>query len=84
MGRTVDVHEARDHLSPLLEAVEQGEDVVITRAGRPVARLVRVVPVVSASRRRAPGTWRGQVFIADDFDETPESVITAFRGDTGS
>ncbi len=78
MGQTVNVHEAKTHLSRLLEAVERGEDVVIARAGRPVARLV---PVVPAPRRREPGTWRGQGCIADDFDETPESVIAGFHGD---
>jgi len=81
MAQTVNVHEAKTHLSRLLEAVERGEDVVIARAGRPVARLV---PVVPAGQRREPGAWRGQGFIADDFDETPESVIAAFHGDVRS
>jgi prevent-host-death family protein len=81
MERTVNVHEAKTHLSRLLEAVERGEDVVIARAGKPVARLVAIAP---APRRREPGAWRGQVFMADDFDETPESVIAAFHGDSGS
>jgi prevent-host-death family protein len=81
MEHTVNVHEAKTHLSRLLEAVERGEDVVIARAGRPVARLV---PLAPALRRREPGAWRGRVVIADDFDETPDSVIAAFHGDSGS
>jgi prevent-host-death family protein len=81
MGQTVNVHEAKTHLSRLLEAVERGEDVVIARAGKPVARLV---PVTVRREPRVPGTWRGRVFIADDFDETPESVLAAFRGESGS
>jgi prevent-host-death family protein len=80
MERTVNVHEAKTHLSRLLEAVEQGEDVVIARAGKPVARLV---PVVPTSRHREPGAWRGRVIIAEDFDETPDSVIAAFSGESG-
>ncbi len=78
MSRTVNVHEAKTHLSKLLEAVEAGEDVVIARAGKPIARLV---PVATRTAPRTPGSWRGRVFIADDFDETPEELIVAFRGD---
>ncbi|SFK71583.1 type II toxin-antitoxin system Phd/YefM family antitoxin [Geodermatophilus ruber] len=81
MAQTVNVHEAKTHLSRLLEAVERGEDVVIARAGRPVARLV---PAGIPAQARTPGAWRGRVVIADDFDETPESVLAAFRGDAGS
>ncbi|RFU20746.1 type II toxin-antitoxin system Phd/YefM family antitoxin [Geodermatophilus marinus] len=80
MVRTVNVHEAKTHLSRLLEAVEAGEDVVIARSGKPVARLV----LVSVAREpRQPGAWRGRGYLADDFDETPESVLAAFRGETG-
>src|SRR3954470_455500 len=50
------VHEAKTHLSRLFEAVGRGEDVVIARAGRPVARLV---PVTVAAQPRVPGAWRG-------------------------
>lgn len=77
MTRVVNVHEACTHLSRLLEAVDDGEDVVIGRAGKPVARLV---PVGPAAERR-PGVWRGQVVTADDFDHTPDSVIVEFYGD---
>ncbi|GAB3462768.1 type II toxin-antitoxin system Phd/YefM family antitoxin [Kineococcus endophyticus] len=77
MTRTVNVHEAKTHLSRLLEAVEQGEDVVIARAGKPVARLVPVPARVA----RVPGTLKGQVVIADDFDETPVDVVASFYDD---
>ena len=79
MSRTVNVHEAKTHLSRLLEAVEAGEDVVIARAGKPIARLV---PAAVRIQPRTPGAWRGRVAIADDFDETPEDLIAAFHGDT--
>jgi prevent-host-death family protein len=81
MTRTVNVHEAKTHLSRLLEAVERGEDVVIARAGKPIARLV---PATARLKPRTPGAWRGQGWIADDFDETPEELIAAFHGDAGS
>ena len=77
MTRTVDVHEAKTHLSRLLEAVEQGEDVVIARAGKPVARLV---PARSRGSRR-PGSWKGRVVVAADFDETPADLVAAFSDD---
>jgi prevent-host-death family protein len=78
VSRTVNVHEAKTHLSRLLEAVEAGEDVVIARAGKPIARLV---PATMRTEPRIPGAWRGQGFIADDFDETPDDLIAAFHGD---
>ncbi|WP_370441099.1 type II toxin-antitoxin system Phd/YefM family antitoxin [Kineococcus halophytocola] len=73
----MNVHEAKTHLSRLLEAVEQGEDVVIARAGKPVARLV---PARSRAPR-VPGAWKGQVVVPDDFDETPQEIVAAFYGD---
>jgi len=74
--RTVNVHEAKTHLSRLLEAVEAGEDVVIARAGKPVARLV---PAQAATARRA-GAWKGRVVIADDFDEADTAIASIFGG----
>lgn len=78
MTTTVNVHEAKTHLSRLLDAVERGEDVVIARAGKPVARLV---PAVPAGFVRVPGTWKGRVVIAEDFDDTPGDVVAAFYGE---
>lgn len=73
--RTVNVHEAKSQLSRLLLAVEHGEDVVIARAGRPVARLV---PASAPGLGRAPGAWRGRMRVADDFDDTPDEIIAGF------
>jgi prevent-host-death family protein len=63
----VNIHEAKTHLSKLLERVEGGEEIVIARAGRPVAVLapLREKP----KERRKLGAWKGQVWISDDFDE---------------
>jgi len=74
----VNVHEAKTHLSRLLERVEAGEEIIISRAGRPVARLVSYRGLRS---RRHPGSWRGQVRIAPDFDELPADLAGAFRGE---
>jgi prevent-host-death family protein len=72
----VNIHEAKTHLSRLVERVEAGEEVVIARAGRPVARLV---PFRARTRPRTPGLWRGQVKLAADFDATDEDVLAAFE-----
>ncbi|WP_432489586.1 type II toxin-antitoxin system Phd/YefM family antitoxin [Kineococcus sp. SYSU DK018] len=73
----MNVHEAKTHLSRLLEAVERGEDVVIARSGKPVARLV---PARSRGARR-PGSWKGQAAIAADFDRTSDELVAAFHED---
>ena len=73
----VNVHEAKTQLSRLLERVAAGEEVIIGKAGRPVARLV---PYVDRPQPRAPGRWRDRVRIAADFDDTPEEIISAFEG----
>lgn len=73
----MNVHEAKTHFSRLLAEVEQGREVVITRAGRPVAKLVPY----SAPSRRVPGGWEGRVRMAEDFDALDEAVIAAFEGD---
>jgi len=78
MASQVNVHEAKTHLSKLLERVEAGEEIVIARAGRPVARLA---PLTPAREPRRGGQWKGRVWIADDFDELPEDIMAAFRGE---
>jgi prevent-host-death family protein len=61
--RIVDVRRAKTEISQLLAGVEAGEDIVIARAGIPVARLVPV-----RARERTPGRLKGRLHIADDFD----------------
>lgn len=73
---TVNVHEAKTHLSRLLERVERGEEIVIARAGKPVARLVPVEPV---ERRRPMGLYKGRIWMSEDFDEPlPWQVFPGF------
>jgi prevent-host-death family protein len=74
----VNMHDAKTHLSRLVERVEAGEEIVISRAGRPVAKLV---PIRGGGRPRTPGVWRGRVVIHDDFDVLPPDVAAAFRGE---
>lgn len=79
MTASVNVYEAKTHLSQLLDRAAAGEEIVIARAGRPVARLVALRD--DSSRRRVPGAWRGKVSIADDFDELPADLQAAFGGE---
>jgi prevent-host-death family protein len=74
--KIVNVHEAKTHLSRLLERVEHGAEVVIARAGHPVARLIPY----ARPGRRVLGADRGLGFIAADFDATlPAEVIADFE-----
>ena len=74
----INVYEAKTHLSKLLERVAEGEELVLGRAGKPMARLV---PFREVRQPRKPGRLAGKVWIAPDFDETPEDIIAAFEGD---
>ena len=72
---TVNVHEAKTHLSRLLERVERGEEIVIARAGKPVARLVAIEPVP----HRPMGLYEGQIHVSADFDEPlPWQIFPGF------
>ncbi len=76
--RTVNIHEAKTHLSRLVEEASEGEEIVIARAGKPVARLV---PARKGRRRRRLGVLAGKLAIPADFDAPlPEEVIAAFEG----
>lgn len=72
----VNVHEAKTHLSRLLERVEQGEEIVIARNNRPIARLV-----AHTGTERRPGSLQGRLRIGEDFDDPlPDELIDAFGG----
>jgi prevent-host-death family protein len=72
------MHEAKTKLSQLVERAEAGEDIVLSRNGKPVAR---IVPIASTSSLAAVrGAWRNRLRIADDFDELPDDIAEAFGG----
>ena len=68
MSDAINIHEAKTHLSRLVERVEAGEEIVIARGGKPV---VRLVPLGLRTRPRQLGTLRGKVWLAEDWD-SPE------------
>jgi prevent-host-death family protein len=66
---TFNIHEAKTHLSKLIERLAAGEEIVIAKAGKPVAKLV---PYVEDNRPRKAGAWKGKVWLAPDWD-SPEA-----------
>jgi prevent-host-death family protein len=74
----VNMHEAKTHLSRLVERAAAGEEIIIGKAGKPMARLI---PYQERQERRQFGRLKGRIWIADDFDETPEWLIKMFEGE---
>ncbi len=77
-AHTVNIHEAKTHLSRLLEEVAAGREVIISKAGTPIARLV---PLEKKERTLKFGALKGQLWISDDFDAPlPAHVLAEFEG----
>lgn len=74
-GVIANMHEAKTHLSRLVERAAAGEDVVIARAGKPIARLV---PYTEERKPRVPGAWAGKIWMSPDFDEPDDELIDLF------
>lgn len=74
---TVNIHEAKTHLSAILKRVESGEDILIAKAGHPVARLS---PLSPAAGRRQPGSAKGRLVVSETFMEPlPLEVLREFE-----
>jgi prevent-host-death family protein len=73
----VNIHEAKTNFSKLVERAARGEQIIIGKAGKPVAKLV---PYTEEFARK-PGAWKGRVHISPGFDELPEEIAAAFTGD---
>jgi prevent-host-death family protein len=70
----VNVHEAKTHLSRLLERVSRGEEIVIAKDGHPVAKLIAIAPL-----ERKPGRLKGRIRIGKNFDAPlPKGIAKAF------
>ncbi len=77
--KKVNIYEAKTRLSQLVDQAASGQDVVIARAGRPVARLTRLA---GTSRKRRLGVLDGRFRIPDDFNRPlPDEVLRSFEGD---
>ncbi len=78
MTKTVKLYDAKTHLSTLVTEAAAGEEIIIAKGRKPMARLVPLAPP-----KRKPGGWETGLVIADDFDAPlPESVLAAFEGET--
>lgn len=72
------LYEAKTSLSRLVDRAAGGEEIVIAKAGKPLAKLV---PIPKLRKPREPGGWEGRVYISEDFDEPlPEDIQAAFEG----
>ena len=74
----VNMHEAKSTLSKLVELVQNGEEVVIAKAGNPVALLK---PYNKVEKKRTPGALKGKLFDMSRFDEADEEIRLLFEGD---
>jgi prevent-host-death family protein len=75
----VNIHQAKTHLSKLLQKVAAGEEITIAKAGVPIAKLV---PIVAKQAKRELGLYSGEIWIADDFDAPlPDDVLAGFLGE---
>lgn len=77
--QVINIQDAKTRFFKLVEAVSQGDEIVITCAGKPAARLV---PIKDEKNVRQPGALKGKLQIADDFDAPlPSDIQSAFEGD---
>ncbi len=77
--QVTNISEAKAQLSALIEKVLAGEEIIIGKAGKPVAKLVRYE---QSLEDRRPGVLKGKIKIAKDFDELPEDIARAFGMET--
>lgn len=75
---TINLHDAKTHLSRLVDRAAQGEEIVIARAGKPVARLVAFQPKTGT---RKLGLYAGQIKLDPSFDQLPPDIQAAFAGE---
>ena len=77
--KITNIHEAKTHLSRLIESVIAGEEVIIAKAGKP---LVKLIPYEETKQPRKPGGWEGKVTMSDDFDEElTDDILAGFMGE---
>jgi prevent-host-death family protein len=78
--QTVNIHAAKTHLSRLVDAAAAGEEIIIARAGKPIAKLVQLTDQ-PAKQKRVLGLMAGQMRVSDDFDAPlPDDLLDAFEG----
>lgn len=74
----INIHQAKTNLSKLIEKTQAGEEVIIAKAGKPVAKLVGYTGKL---KPRKPGALKGKIFVPDDFTEESEEINRLFYGE---
>jgi prevent-host-death family protein len=74
------ISNAKASLSKLIEQVLKGQEVIIAKAGKPVAKLVPY-ELDTSPRTLGAGQWKGKIWMADDFDELPDQLLSLFTGE---
>jgi prevent-host-death family protein len=74
---TVNIHEAKTNLSKLIAFLEKGEEIIIAKAGNPVAKLVSYIP---SKKKRIPNLLKGQVIFYEDFNSSNYEITMLFEG----
>ncbi len=77
--KTVNIHEAKNHLSRILEEAAQGETIIIAKAGKPMAKLM-ALDAPQAGQKQRLGFLQGQIKVPEDFDQIGEEVIEQLFG----
>jgi len=77
--KTVNIHEAKTHLSRILEEAAQGETIIIAKAGKPMAKLM-ALDAPQAGQKQRLGFLQGQIKVPEDFDQIGEEVIEQLFG----
>jgi prevent-host-death family protein len=78
MPTIINIHEAKTHLSRIVDEVAAGTEVIIAKAGRPIAR---IVPLDSGAPKKRLGLLKGKIEVPDDFNAPlPEDLLDAFEG----
>lgn len=78
MPETLNLYEAKTHLSRLVDRAAGGEEIIIAKNGKPLARLVPL----EVKKPREPGGWKGKIWVADDFDDPlPPQIQRYFDGE---
>lgn len=76
--QTVNIHQAKTNFSKLVDAVMKGEEIIIAKAGKPA---VKLVPIFASKPKRKPGSLKGKIKIAKDFDAPlPDEILDQFEG----
>lgn len=74
----VNIHQAKTNFSKLVDAVMEGEEIIIAKAGKPAAKLV---PIGQVKKKRKPGSLKGKIKVAPDFDAAlPDDLLNQFEG----